>query len=55
MAIKLSAAAAAGTRSEGRRLGVALLVIATAQLMIVLDATVVNSAAAHPGDALDGK
>src|SRR5882757_10879594 len=33
-----------GTKNEGRHLGVALLVIATAQLMVVLDATVVNVA-----------
>ena len=31
----------AGTRNDGRHLGVALLVIATAQLMVVLDATIV--------------
>src|SRR5438105_14247365 len=31
----------------GRRLGVALLVIATAQLMVVLDATIVNVALPH--------
>jgi EmrB/QacA subfamily drug resistance transporter len=52
MAIKLSAATAAGTRNESRHLGVALLVIATAQLMIVLDATVVNVALPHIQAAL---
>jgi EmrB/QacA subfamily drug resistance transporter len=39
-----SAIAQAGTRDNGRHLGVALLVIATAQLMVVLDATIVNVA-----------
>ena len=52
MATKLSAATAAGTRNESRRLGVALLLIATAQLMIVLDATVVNVALPHIQAAL---
>jgi EmrB/QacA subfamily drug resistance transporter len=41
-----------GTRSDGRRLGLALLVIATAQLMVVLDATVVNVALPHIQTAL---
>ena len=36
----------------GRRLGVALLVIATAQLMVVLDATIVNVALPHIQQAL---
>src|SRR5690242_8398707 len=36
----------------GRRLGVALLVIATAQLMVVLDATIVNVALPHVQQAL---
>ena len=36
----------------GRRLGVALLVIATAQLMVVLDATIVNVALPHVQRAL---
>jgi MFS family permease len=39
--------AAAGARAGGRHLGVALLVIATAQLMVVLDSTVVNVALPH--------
>ena len=34
----------AGTRNNSRHLGGALLVIATAQLMVVLDATIVNVA-----------
>jgi EmrB/QacA subfamily drug resistance transporter len=37
---------------EGRRLGVALLVIATAQLMVVLDSTIVNVALPHIQAAL---
>ena len=44
--------APAGARGGGRHLGVALLVIATAQLMVVLDATVVNVALPHIGRAL---
>ena len=44
MTTTLSAVGQAGTRNSGRRLGVALLVIATAQLMVVLDATIVNVA-----------
>jgi len=32
------------SRDDGRHLGVALLIIATAQLMVVLDATIVNVA-----------
>ena len=36
-----SAIGQAGTRNDGRRLGVALTVIAAAQLMVVLDATIV--------------
>ena len=39
-----SAIGAIGARKNGRHLGVALLVIATAQLMVVLDATVVDVA-----------
>ena len=39
-------------RSGGRQQGVALLVIATAQLMVVLDATVVNVALPHIQTAL---
>ena len=38
------AGAAGGTTTAGRRLGLALLVVATAQLMLVLDATIVNVA-----------
>jgi EmrB/QacA subfamily drug resistance transporter len=45
-----SASATAGGGS--RRLGVALLVIATAQLMVVLDATIVNVALPHIQQAL---
>ncbi|HEX3493724.1 MAG TPA: MFS transporter, partial [Streptosporangiaceae bacterium] len=36
----------------GRRMGLALLVIATAQLMVVLDATIVNVALPHIQTAL---
>jgi len=39
-----SAIGAIGARKNGRHLGLALLLIATAQLMVVLDATVVNVA-----------
>ena len=52
MAITSSVIDRAGTRSDGRHLGVALLVIATAQLMVVLDATVVNVALPHIQTAL---
>jgi EmrB/QacA subfamily drug resistance transporter len=52
MATTLSAGQQAGTRSNGRHLGVALLVIATAQLMVVLDATIVTVALAHMRTAL---
>jgi EmrB/QacA subfamily drug resistance transporter len=52
MAITSSAIGQAGTRSDGRHLGVALLVIATAQLMVVLDATIVNVALPHIQTAL---
>src|SRR4249920_1016583 len=44
MAITSSVIDRAGTRNDRRHRGVALLVIATAQLMVVLDATVVNVA-----------
>ena len=44
MATRISTAGHAGTATSAPRLGLALLVIATAQLMIVLDATVVNVA-----------
>ncbi len=41
------------TASDGqRRLGLALLVLATAQLMVVLDATIVNVALPHIQRAL---
>ncbi|MGN6174203.1 MAG: MFS transporter, partial [Streptosporangiaceae bacterium] len=52
MATTYSAIGAAGTRNNGRRLGLALLVIATAQLMVVLDATIVNVALPHIQTAL---
>src|SRR5215813_10644611 len=41
-----------GQRQQGRRLGLALAVIATAQLMVVLDATIVNVALPHIQRAL---
>jgi EmrB/QacA subfamily drug resistance transporter len=47
MTATLSATGQATTRSDGRRHGMALLVIATAQLMVVLDATIVNVALPH--------
>ena len=52
MAITTSAISQAGTRNNGRHLGVALAVIATAQLMVVLDATIVNVALPHIQTAL---
>src|ERR1700688_5013145 len=52
MTTTISATAAASTGSERRHLGVALLVIATAQLMVVLDATIVNVALPHIQAAL---
>ena len=52
MAITSSAIGQAGIRNDGRHLGVPLLVIATAQLMVVLDATVVNVALPHIQTAL---
>src|ERR1700728_585996 len=52
MATTFSAAGQAGTRNKGRHLGVALLVIATAQLMVVLDATIVTVAQPHIQAAL---
>src|ERR1700734_2507923 len=52
MATTSSAISQAGTRNEGRHLGVALLVIATAQLMVVLDATIVTVALPHIQTAL---
>ena len=47
-------AASPGVTADGgnRRLGLALLVIATAQLMVVLDATIVNVALPHIQRAL---
>ena len=44
---RTAAPRAAATRPASPRLGVALLVIATAQLMVVLDATIVNVALPH--------
>jgi EmrB/QacA subfamily drug resistance transporter len=52
MTTTLSAVAEAGPRTNGRRLGLALLVIATAQLMVVLDATIVTVALPHIQTAL---
>ena len=52
MATTLSATGKIRNQGGGRRLGVALLVIATAQLMVVLDATVVNVALPHIQTAL---
>ena len=46
------AAAPGATVGGNRRLGLALLVIATAQLMVVLDATIVNVALPHVQRAL---
>src|SRR2546423_8152195 len=43
---------AAVARAAGPKLGLALLVIATAQLMVVLDATIVNVALPHIQRAL---
>jgi len=45
-------AGADGQPEHGRRLGLALVVIATAQLMVVLDATIVNVALPHIQAAL---
>jgi EmrB/QacA subfamily drug resistance transporter len=47
-----ASSATASTGSPPRRLGLALAVIATAQLMVVLDATIVNVALPHVQDAL---
>src|SRR6201981_2429657 len=52
MAITSSVIDRAGTRNDSRHLGVALLIIATAQLMVVLDATIVNVALPHIQTAL---
>ena len=43
---------ATGAAARPRRLGLALVVIAAAQLMVVLDATIVNVAQARIQDAL---
>jgi EmrB/QacA subfamily drug resistance transporter len=47
------AASTGATAGGNRRLGLALLVIATAQLMVVLDGTIVNVALPHIQRALD--
>ena len=52
MATTFPAIGQAGARNDGRRLGLALLVIATAQLMVVLDATIVIVAQPHIQAAL---
>jgi EmrB/QacA subfamily drug resistance transporter len=54
MATTYSAAGQTGTRTStgGRRLGLALLVIATAQLMVVLDVTIVTVALPHIQEGL---
>src|SRR5215471_6674958 len=49
---RAAAPAAAVAATAGPRLGLALLVIATAQLMVVLDATIVNVALPHIQRAL---
>jgi EmrB/QacA subfamily drug resistance transporter len=52
MTTTVSAPGRAGTRNNGHRLGLALLVIATAQLMVVLDTTIVFVALPHIQAAL---
>ena len=52
MATTFSAIGKARAGNNGRHLGLALLVIATAQLMVVLDATIVNVALPHIQTAL---
>ncbi|HTZ22647.1 MAG TPA: MFS transporter [Streptosporangiaceae bacterium] len=52
MATTFPAIGQAGVRNDGRRLGLALIVIATAQLMVVLDATIVIVAQPHIQAAL---
>jgi MFS family permease len=52
MATMISGLGQPGTRNNVSHLGGALLVIATAQLMVVLDATVVNVALPHIQTAL---
>ena len=51
-AVAASVGAQDGPAAPPRRLGLALAVIATAQLMVVLDATIVNVALPHIQDAL---
>jgi EmrB/QacA subfamily drug resistance transporter len=52
MATTLSATSPVGTRNNDRHLGLALIVIAAAQLMVVLDATIVTVALPHIQAAL---
>jgi len=52
MTRRTAAPGAAGAGAAGSRLGLALVVIATAQLMVVLDATIVNVALPHIQRAL---
>jgi EmrB/QacA subfamily drug resistance transporter len=52
MAITSSALDRAGTRDDGRHRGLALTIIAAAQLMVVLDATIVTVAQPHIQAAL---
>jgi EmrB/QacA subfamily drug resistance transporter len=52
MATTLSATSEVGTQNNSRHLGLALLVIGTAQLMVVLDATIVIVAQPHIQSAL---
>src|ERR1700744_3767122 len=52
MATTLSSAQKSSTRPGSRHPGLALLVIATAQLMVILDATIVNVALPHIQTAL---
>jgi len=49
---RLSRGASSDDRARPRHLGLALVVIATSQLMVVLDATIVNVALPHIQDAL---
>ncbi len=52
VSIPAASGAATSASAPPRRLGLALAVIATAQLMVVLDATIVNVALPHVQDAL---
>ncbi|HXW88332.1 MAG TPA: MFS transporter, partial [Streptosporangiaceae bacterium] len=52
MTTTLSASGESGTRTKDRHLGVALLVIAAAQLMVALDSTIVTVALPHIQTAL---